>query len=408
MTVGAQAQDRDAKVADLDRRLSDARALAQQLQRTIDELAAELRAVREPVGVAPPVVADLPSKATDSADDGLAVFHEQIVRPDLGHDERGAELGGTPELFIQSRFQALPIKDATVDEAPTNFELTRMESRWSGRLSPKVGLGFELQYHPAPDGASFEIINDAFVEYYLSDRLTVRAGQFVKPFGFDIQHSSSDRESPERGIFAGYFFPGQRDRGAMLQARLGQGVQVYFGSFNGNRFFTDADRKLNYNLRVRKVFARLPLAAGLSAQVGRQLLPDGVSGRGRENLIGADVQWAWRRLGVRAEWVAGDRPSTLLDLEPEFAPAYRPGARSSGGAIFSMVRVTDADQVYGRYDQFNGDPVYDYDVRAVNLGYLRRVGSHSRLGVDYQFKTRLTANDDSLNSRLQVTWNVER
>ena len=194
----------------------------------------------------------------------------------------------------------------------------------------------------------------------------------------------------------------------MLQARLGQGVQVYLGSFNGNRFFTDADRKLNYNMRVRKVFARLPLAAGVSAQIGRQLLPDGVSGGGRENLIGADVQWAWRRLGVRAEWVAGDWPSTLLELEPEFAPAYRPGARSSGGALFSMVRVTDADDVYGRYDQFNGDPVFDYDVRAVNLGYLRRIGNHSRLGVDYQFKTRLTANDDSLNSRLQVTWNVER
>ena len=176
MTVGAQAQDRDAKVADLDRRLSDARALAQQLQRTIDGLAAELRAVREPVPV-PPTVAvdvtgarstgspDVPNTATDSAEDGSAGFRERIVRTDLAQDERGAELGGAPELFIQSRFQAFPIQDATIDEAPTNFELTRMESRWSGRLSPKVGLGFELQYHPAPDGASFEIINDAFVEY---------------------------------------------------------------------------------------------------------------------------------------------------------------------------------------------------------------------------------------------------
>ena len=96
-----------------------------------------------------------------------------------------------------------------------------METRWSGRLSPKVGLGFELQYHPAPDGSAFEIVNDAFVEYYPSDRVSVRVGQFVKPFGFDIQQSSADRESPERGIFAGYFFPGQRDRGVMLHAESG-------------------------------------------------------------------------------------------------------------------------------------------------------------------------------------------
>lgn len=408
VAAGAQAQDRDAKVADLDRKLSNARELAQELQRTIDLLAAELRALREPVTAEPPATPDIVGITTDSVGSGSAGFHEQIVRTDLARDERGDELGGAPELFIQSRYQALPIKDATISEAPTNFELTRMETRWSGRLSPKVGLGFELQYHPAPDGAAFEIINDAFAEYYLSDRVTVRAGQFVKPFGFDIQHSSSDRESPERGIFAGYFFPGQRDRGAMLQAGLGHGVQVYLGAFNGNRFFTDADRRLNYNLRVRKVFAGVPLAAGVSAQLGRQLLADGVSGKGRENLVGVDVQWAWRRLGVRAEWVAGDRPSTLLGLEPDFAPAYRSGARSSGGALFSMVRVTDANHVYGRYDQFNGDPVFGYNVRAFNLGYLRQIGSNSRVGVDYQFKTRLTANDDSLNSRLQVTWNVER
>src|SRR6266496_3757335 len=41
---------------------------------------------------------------------------------------------------------------------------------------------------------------DAFIEYYLSDHATVRVGQFIKPFGFQIQQSSARRESPERGI----------------------------------------------------------------------------------------------------------------------------------------------------------------------------------------------------------------
>ena len=76
--------------------------------------------------------------------------------------------------------------------------------------------------------------------------------------------------------------------------------------------------------------------------------------------------------------------------------------------MFSSLRLTSTDQIYGRFDQFNGDPVYDYDVRAFNVGYLRRVGAHSRIGIDYQFKNRVTANDDSLNSRLQVSWNVEK
>jgi len=395
------AQDRDTRVAELDRRLSEAQTQAQELQQTIAALAAELRALKEPPA------ANLAAPAVASQDEA-SPYREQILRPDLGGDERGHELVALPELFVQSRFQAFPLDGTSVEDAPTNFLLTRMETRWAGRLSPKVGLGFELQYHPAPFGSAFEIVNDAFVEYYPSERVSVRVGQFIKPFGFDIQQSSAERESPERGIFAGYFFPGQRDRGVMLTAGLTDGVQLFLAAFNGNRFFADSNRPINYNARLRKVFDRLPLAAGVSAQIGQQLLPDGVTGSDDENLVGADVQWVWRRLGVRAEFVTGSRPSTLLDLEPEFAPAFRPGAQSSGGTVFSSLRLTSTDQIYGRFDQFNGDPVYDYDVRAFNVGYLRRVGAHSRIGIDYQFKNRVTANDDSLNSRLQVSWNVEK
>ena len=403
LTLGcgsALAQDRDSRVAALDHKLSAAQAQAQVLQQTIVALAAELHALKS-------------TPATHAADpepvnDAVASYREQIVRPDLGEDERGHELTVAPELFIQSRFQSLPMKGASVSDAPTNFDLTRMETRWSGRVSPKVGLGFEIQYHPAPDGSAFELVNDAFVEYYPSERISLRVGQFVKPFGFDIQQSSAACESPERGIFAGYFFPGQRDRGAMLQANLAQGVQLFLGAFNGNRFFSDSNRRLNYNARVRKVFEAVPLAAGLSMQIGRQLLPDGVNGNDHEHVVGADVQWAWQRLGVRAEIVTGNRPSTLLDLTPDFAPAFTPGARASGGALFSSLRLSENDQVYGRYDQFNGDPVFGYDVRAFSVGYFRRVGGYSRIGVDYQFKNRLTANDDSLNSRLQIIVNVEK
>jgi phosphate-selective porin len=287
-----------------------------------------------------------------------------------------------------------------------------METRWSGKVSDRVGFGFELQYHPAPAGAAVELVNDAFVEYYLSKAITIRTGQFVKPFGFDIQQSSSVRESPERGMFAGYFFPGQRDRGVMVMAGLDglggawRGTQIFAGAFNGNRFFVDNNRQLNYDLRVRKIFDGLPLALGFSVQLGRQLLPPGVDGNNRENVYGADVQWAWKRLGFRAEIMGGNMPSTLLSLDPEFAPSFRPGAHSVGGALFSSFKISGADQIYGRYDQFNNDPVSGKNVRAFNFGYLRKIGDNSRIGVDYQFKNRVSYNDDLLNTRLQIIWNV--
>ncbi len=413
--VSLRGQDQDARIEELDKKLQEARQVAVTLQNTIDSLADELVSLRksrnaispQPLSPQPPV-----SSPQTTAESGKDKFKDQILIPDLGGDERSNRLTARPELFIQSRYSALPLQGTDVSTAPSNFELTRTESRWSGRVSDKIGMGFEVQYEPATAGMPEQIVNDAFVEYYPSDSVTLRAGQFVKPFGFEIQQSSTVRESPERGIFAEYFFPGERDRGFMIAAKLDslgsawKGTEVFAGAFNGNRFFADNNRQVNYDIRVRKLFERLSLAIGVSAQIGRQLLPDAISGNDRENLYGADLQWAWKRLGVRAEFVGGDMPSTLLSLAPEFAPAFRPGAHAAGGSVSSVFKLTESDQVYSRYDQFNRDLVSGLNVRAFNFGYFRRLGDHSRVGAAYQFKNHPSFNDDLVNTKFQIIWNV--
>ncbi len=410
--IVARGQDQSDRIAGLERKLAEAKNSVATLQQTIEVLSNEVQALRKPILASPVAVAELPSVPSKAPEDPVDSLRKRTLRPDLGQDERGAEISARPELFIQSRFQALPIAAGNQQNAPSNFSITRMETRWSGRISDEIGMGFEIQYHPAPAGAAVELVNDAFVEYYANRAITVRAGQFVKPFGFDIQQSSGVRESPERGMFAGYFFPGQRDRGVMVTAKLDSlgdlwhGTQLFAGAFNGNRFFVDNNRQLNYNVRLRKVFDAVPLAVGVSVQLGRQLLPEGVHGNSRENLFGADVQWAWKRLGVRAEFVGGNMPSTLLSLQPEFAPAFRPGVHSSGGSVFSSFRVTRQSEAYARYDRFNRDPVSGKNVRSFNVGYFRYLGDNSRIGVDYQFKNRVSFNDDLLNTRLQIVWNV--
>ncbi|MCI0525609.1 MAG: hypothetical protein L0Y75_10140, partial [Acidobacteria bacterium] len=236
----------------------------------------------------------------------------------------------------------------------------------------------------------------------------------IKPFGFDIQQSSAVRESPERGIFAGYFFPGQRDRGVMVFGNLDsldnpalKNIHYFAGVFNGNRFFADRNRQVNYVLRVRKLFDHPKLAIGASVQRGKQLLPPEVSGNNDENLAGVDLQLALGRLGLRAEFVAGNTPSTLLGIEPEFASAFRPGAHSAGGHVFTTYRLTDRNNLYARYDQFNRDPVKGYNVRAFNFGYFRQLSEFSRLSFDYQFKNRPSFNDDAVNGRLNISWAIE-
>ena len=99
-------------------------------------------------------------------------------------------------------------------------------------------------------------------------------------------------------------------------------------------------------------------------------------------------------------------PSTLIGLHPEFASRFRPGAHSVGGALFTAFELSREVQIYARYDQFNGDPVSGLDVRAVNFGYLRRLGEHSRVALDYQYKNRPSFNDDLVNTKFQIIWNV--
>jgi hypothetical protein len=398
----ARAADADAeRIASLERELEAARARVVELEATLAGLAADVAAIKRGAVEAP-----APSPEAEPVDGRRA----EVIVPDLFEDERGAELAARPELFVQAGYAAERIDGATRADAPTDFMLHRLEMRWSGRVAERLGAGVELQYHPAAEGASDELVNDAFIEYYAGDALTVRAGQFVKPFGFDIQHSSSARESPERAILAGYFFPGQRDRGVMAAADLSElarwleGTSIYGGVFNGNRFFDDDNDSLNVNLRARKVFPLRPFALGASWQSGKQSTAAGTTEDA--TVYGLDAQWLLGRVGVRVEYARGDMPSTLLGREPEYTAGYAPGEKTWGAAAFFDYRFTGTDRVYWRWDRLDNDPVTRANVRAFNVGYLRDIGTASRLGIDYQWKDDVTFNDDELNTQLSIRWNL--
>lgn len=411
LVVSAQQPDSSAKLSELERKLDQTMRQLEQLNDAVLAMRAEIVRIKgaEAKEEANPVIAPLELKAAP-VEAAQSEFVNRLIAPEMGASEREETLRARPEIFIQSRYAALPIRNASGEFEP-NFSMTRIETRWAGKVSERIGAGLEIQFHPALHGSAEELVNDAFVEYYLNDHTTARVGQFVKPFGFDIQQSSAERESPERGIFAGYFFPGQRDRGVLLSGDLNytpiKNVQYFAGAFNGNRFFADNNRQANYVLRLRKLFDGPKLAIGVSAQHGKQILPPGVTGNNNENLIGLDFQYARGRFGLRGEWMAGNTPSTLLGIKPEFTDAFRPGAKSAGGALFATWRLTNKDHVYARYDKFNRDPVKGYNVRAVNFGYVRYLGEMTRIGIDYQFKNRLSFNDDAINGRFHINWSIE-
>jgi len=114
--------------------------------------------------------------------------------------------------------------------------------------------------------------------------------------------------------------------------------------------------------RIRKTFNK-KLAVGASVQLGKQLLPSGISGNDNERLFGLDFQFTTGRFGLRGEALTGNMPSTLATIDPEFFQAFRPGAHSSAGELLTTYRVAGAHTVYARYNQFNGDPVTGLNIR---------------------------------------------
>ena len=78
----------------------------------------------------------------------------------------------------------------------------------------------------------------------------------------------------------------------------------------------------------------------------------------------------------------------------------------SGQKTGDVYRVGFPRTVYVRYNQFNGDPVTGKNVRAVNFGYFLPIGRLSRLSIDYQYKNRPSFEDDAINGRFQITWQI--
>ena len=105
-------------------------------------------------------------------------------------------------------------------------------------------------------------------------------GMFARPFGFEVNLSSSDRESPERGRMSQLFMKSERDLGVMLSfeprkknARL-KYLKADLGFFNGQGinasgdFDNTKDLIGNVSLKPYPVNERITLSGGISVLYG--------------------------------------------------------------------------------------------------------------------------------------------
>lgn len=239
------------------------------------------------------------------------------------------------------------------------------------------------------------------------------AGLFNRPFGFEIEYSSSSRETPERTRMFQTLFPGERDLGAKLEIRPQDGFLNIFnlklGLFNGNGIGAESDNykdfigRLGFSLPFTET--NLALDGGVSLYSGKVKLDaakkiytldnpstvptaqDASVQSAKRNYLGGDFQLyydlpALGGFSLRGEYISGKQPGSAGDNKVYSRSQGDMYLRNFTGYYLWLVQnIGNDNQLIVKYDVF--DP--NKDVTGDAIG---KVGGNSKLGFgDIKFTT---------------------
>jgi hypothetical protein len=221
-------------------------------------------------------------------------------------------------------------------------------------------------------------------------------GMFARPFGYEINYSSSDRESPERGRMSQILMKSERDLGAMISfdprknIRAFNKVKIDVGLFNGQGINATGDYD-NYkdliariSLKPNRFSKNVTFAIGASTLQGGLLqntrykyytgTTNGIkttlldssatnlNGKSPRQYYEADVQLKIKnRIGFsefRAEFVAGQQSATNSSSETPVALMTGTdgfNTRKFNGAYFYYVQslLSPKHQIVVKYDWYD-------------------------------------------------------
>ena len=222
-------------------------------------------------------------------------------------------------------------------------------------------------------------IRDMFVRVYepKSQSLSLTMGLFARPFGYEVNLSSSYRETPERGRMSQTLMPSERDLGAMVSFEprkpIGKSLRIKFdvGAFNGQgksgpaEFDNYKDIISRLSMKPMKISRSLSLSAGLSYMnggwrqdtryrfetrtVGQNAMfvldsnESNIGDKAPRKYYGADAQLvlkhAWGKTEWRAEYWKGTQPGTIsTTVNPGTLPTGPTYIRNFDGGFFYFLQ----------------------------------------------------------------------
>ena len=270
-------------------------------------------------------------------------------------------------------------------------------------------------------------LKDAYLKFTepFAKVASVTAGVFNRPFGYEIEYSSSSRETPERSRMIQTLFPQERDLGAMLTLQAPKTskwnfVKLDVAAISGNGINSDLDRfkdviaRLNFNKSFFE--EKVKVSGGASKYYGGFAYPtkyvyglndvNGVkkfmvdsssSNKNKQavkDLTGLDLQISadcpWGLATLRGEYIFGWQPSasgsTTYPTTAAITDTYK--RKLSGYYVYYVQNILQSrHQIVFKYDVY--DP--NTQVKGMDIGVAGSKTSvadikYSTLGIGYILK----------------------
>lgn len=239
-------------------------------------------------------------------------------------------------------------------------------------------------------------VRDVFVRIWEPTRqnLSLTAGLFSRPFGFEVNLSSSYRETPERGRMSQILMPSERDLGAMISyesqkpGRKDPQLKFDLGLFNGQGKSGPAEFDSYKDLISRLALKPLQTGQNISISGGLSLLLGGwaqttkykyemadkngikhfsvdsslsnIGDKAPREYYGGDVQLAynhvWGKTEVRGEYWKGTQPGTAsTTVNPGELPEGPTYIRNFDGAFIYFLQniISKKWELMAKYDWYD-------------------------------------------------------
>lgn len=320
--------------------------------------------------------------------------------------------------YMQPQFQLAQSKGAPSYEggnlsefSNSRFMLRRARLKFDyvlpskDRDFPKVLFTFQFD---ATERGVF--VRDMFLRVYEPKRqnFSIATGLVARPFGFEVNLSSSYRETPERGRMSQILMPTERDLGAMVMYESQKPnhkwpLKFDIGLFNGQGLAGTTDFDSYKDLISRVTLKPLNLSKTIFISGGLSFLNGGwrqatkykyemseqnsykffavdssvsnIGDKAPRRYYGADVQLgykhAWGKTEIRAEYWKGKQPGTASSTtNPGTMPLAPTYIRNFDGAFFYFLQniINHRWEVMAKYDWYDPNTkVEKKEIGATNL-----------------------------------------